>query len=416
MKKNTKQPKTISDNSSSGYDCDLTTCCTTLRALVSLTHENQVAAKQLCQPRDWCKPYWQSCNSNRSSSTNITHEDADVGCSGISLVLRVLHHVATATDATTTTASTSGGISVPNPQNTVGEKQIKYDICIYCLNILTNSVEATTTTTDNNNENSDHNDYSNNKKYYRKHFSSARHQISITKLHPLSQQPQTIQQNQQSCIHLDDIESSPNNNNLTHCYNSDMEIASSPQWLSTWVVDLTKPFRKEMLRSLFGQKQDPFESSLTDENLAHTKEDEKDDTNDWNQKLEESLVLAGNGFILLAWLLKRKQHPLDSIITKNSSCSGKTNWEEIWERTWAHCVKHACQSATSTLPPSPSPFIQTSSPTPNQHKKRRHGYELMIKTLKAFLNFYHYSMGGALSLAVVPPVVKLIAEIEGLDL
>ena len=39
----------------------------------------------------------------------------------------------------------------------------------------------------------------------------------------------------------------------------------------------------------------------------------------------------------------------------------------------------------------------------------------MIKTLKAFCNFYHYSVGD-LSVAVIAPVVKLIAGLEKIDM
>jgi len=46
----------------------------------------------------------------------------------------------------------------------------------------------------------------------------------------------------------------------------------------------------------------------------------------------------------------------------------------------------------------------------DQHGKST-GVMLMIKTLKAFCNFYHFSIG-ALSVAIVTPVVKLIAELE----
>ena len=80
---------------------------------------------------------------------------------------------------------------------------------------------------------------------------------------------------------------------------------------------------------------------------------------------EEFLVMAGNGFILLACLLRHHHHE-----------------------------KQLCDSILQHIPGTPP---QT----------------FIIKTLKAFCNFYHYSVGD-LSVAIVTPVAKLIQYLQTL--
>ena len=55
------------------------------------------------------------------------------------------------------------------------------------------------------------------------------------------------------------------------------------------------------------------------------------------------------------------------------------------------------------------------SEMPMDARGRRIGVTLIIKTLKAFCNFYHYSIGD-LSVAIVAPVLKLIRGLESIHI
>ena len=90
---------------------------------------------------------------------------------------------------------------------------------------------------------------------------------------------------------------------------------------------------------------------------------------------EGNLVTAGNGFVLLAYLMLEDE---------TSSSSSSSIRDKV--------VKEL-------------PIDESGSSG---------GIQYMIKTLKAFCNFYHYSVGD-LSVAVIAPIVKLIAGLEKLD-
>ena len=116
-------------------------------------------------------------------------------------------------------------------------------------------------------------------------------------------------------------------------------------WITRWVVNQTKTFQDVILQDNDSNNQQPIRDLETQE--------------------EEFLVMAGNGFILLACLLRHH-----------------------------HDEKQLCDSILHYIPgTSPQTFI--------------------IKTLKAFCNFYHYSVGD-LSVAIVTPVAKLIQYLQTL--
>jgi hypothetical protein len=125
-------------------------------------------------------------------------------------------------------------------------------------------------------------------------------------------------------------------------------------WLTTWLVGETGSFREAVVASTLGNAQ----SNHADRKL----ENEED----------ERLVTAGNGFVLLACLM----------LHKNGDTQGTTQ------------VRAVRQTILSKLPGDNAgdkvTFVQN--------------------TLTAFCNFYHYSIGD-LSVAVVAPVKKLIAEL-----
>jgi hypothetical protein len=125
-------------------------------------------------------------------------------------------------------------------------------------------------------------------------------------------------------------------------------------WLTRWVVSQTTSFRDAVAGSTFGSSPSKHASRQLD-----AQEDEK-------------LVAAGNGFVLLACLMEDNHGSTDSAVT-----------DGIRDLVLAQV---------------PGDDSDTS-------------ITFMKNTLKAFCNFYHYSIGD-LSVAVVAPVKKLIEQLE----
>ena len=117
----------------------------------------------------------------------------------------------------------------------------------------------------------------------------------------------------------------------------------------------------------FGEKKnDTAENSQQSRDLEHHE--------------DEFLVQAGNGFILLAYFL----------IGGNSTDS----------KPDSSLDKKICQE------------IMAEMPIDDDGKSR--GVALIVNTLKAFCNFYRYSIG-ELSVAVIDPVLKLISKLEKIN-
>ena len=97
---------------------------------------------------------------------------------------------------------------------------------------------------------------------------------------------------------------------------------------------------------------------------------------DLENREQEYLLTAGNGFILLAYLMKADDE-----------------------------VEGAPDELTSTI------RRAILSEMPTDGKGCEIGVTLMINTLKAFCNLYNYSLG-PLGVATVTPVLKLIKDLE----
>jgi hypothetical protein len=222
----------------------------TLRALLTLTHENKVAAREL---------------------EVLLHKRAE---SGLGVISRVLHASTAIIDAES------------------ADNKHKYDCSIFCLNILTNYLESGG-----------------------------------------------------SCLSLYEIP-------LT---NGASKVASVPRpflsWLAAWLVDQTSTFRDAVMESTFGSSPSKHSSRTLQGN-----EDEK-------------LVMAGNGFVLLAWVL-------------------------VGDDTRPAPLK-VCETIEAELPGSDPATKRT----------------FLRNTLKAFCNFYHASVGDV-SVVIVDPVKKLIRKLE----
>jgi len=141
---------------------------------------------------------------------------------------------------------------------------------------------------------------------------------------------------------------------------------SALQWLANWVVSQTSSYRDALVNGSFGQEN-------SDEQKIQMQEER-----DLEKHEKESLVVAGNGFVLLSCLMKC-----------NPSESTTVNETMVTEN-----IRKTILGAIPT----------------DEHGVSM-GTSYIIKTLKAFLNFYHYSVG-SLSVVVVTPVLKLIAALE----
>ncbi|KAL3763869.1 hypothetical protein ACHAW5_000415 [Stephanodiscus triporus] len=133
---------------------------------------------------------------------------------------------------------------------------------------------------------------------------------------------------------------------------------SGLSWLTRWVVSKTLGFQDSVMKGSFGSK-----TGSTDDNELESGE-------------EENLVTSGNGFVLLAYL-----------IVDDGSSSGRTS-----------------KSIRDTI----------LKELPIDNTGNSGGIYFIIKALKAFCNFYHYSVGD-LSVAVIAPVIKLISGLEKMD-
>lgn len=142
--------------------------------------------------------------------------------------------------------------------------------------------------------------------------------------------------------------------------------SSSLAWLASWLTDQTTSYRDAVMKGSFGDE------GLS---LSHGANEPRD----LEKHEEEYLVTAGNGFILLAYLMKAD----DEVDTVGDELT---------------------MSIRETI----------LSQMPTDDEGRDIGITLMIKTLKAFCNFYHFSIG-PLSVAIVTPVLKLIKDLENIQ-
>ena len=137
--------------------------------------------------------------------------------------------------------------------------------------------------------------------------------------------------------------------------------SSAVSWLAQWIVSKTSGFRGAVMKGSFGSTESAAIAGNDDSELRAGE--------------EGNLVTAGNGFVLLSYLM------LDDGATASSSSIRGIVKKEL----------------------------------PTDDAGDSGGVKFMIKTLKAFCNFYHDSVGD-LSVAVIAPIIKLIAGLEKLDI
>jgi hypothetical protein len=138
-------------------------------------------------------------------------------------------------------------------------------------------------------------------------------------------------------------------------------------WLSQWVVSQTESFRDGVMHGSFGKK--PEKTAI-----------ESQESNGFLDKdADENLITAGNGFILLACCM------IQSDLAHSST-------DEL-----SHSIRAIIHSKM-----------------PRNADGSSTGFTLIKNTLKAFCNFYYYSVRD-LSVAVVAPVKRLIGQLENIE-
>ena len=241
-------------------------------------------------------------------------------------------------------------LNLPKSSNNkylVNNEKCIYDAIIFCLNTLTNIAETPTL-------------------------------LEIVQRDILSS----------TVISNSDIEESnhkcKNGNEKFYCGSSTtaIEEQAALQWLSGWLVDETESYREMIMGGCYGGKKNDTKNKCTIHEERPLKKNE-----------EESLVIAGNGFVLLACLMKDSQcNSIENPIYHDTKEQKRINGVG----PLAFHIRH-----------------NVLSQMPKGNKIASGGINFMIKTLKAFLNFYHYSIGD-LSVAVVEPVLKLIDQLTKL--
>ena len=289
-----------------------------LKAITSLTHENRLAGEQLCKERSWCGDSRYTCDNmmSASSSTCSSEDGVRTPKSGIGIIFRVLELMIRTSDTNGEKDSSISSVSDGYQHHHQLDQKVVYDVRIFCLSILTNAAET---------------------------GKNARRELSKCTV---------------VCV----------DGNV----NANEQVLHRPaiQWLASWIVDQTHAFRSSLVEAVPSSSS----SQKSCNNGEKKKKKFQDDEGDLAAGEEESLNTTGNGFLLLACLLKR----------------------------WMDCSEEETRVREMILDEMPE--VEGSA--------RRVQY--IIAGLNAFLNFYHVSLDGALSDAIVTPVVKLIGELKQL--
>ena len=238
------------------------TASAALKTLTSLTHENAVASGQMLDSLPWGSDVPTSSQDSISS----------IHTTGFEIVFRYLFR--------TVSLMQTRGV----------QQKMMYDHTIFCLNILTNTVEMKP--------------------------DQAKRVIEAI------------------VVEVD-------------CGTQQRGIS----WLARWIVSMTSGFRESVMKGSFGSNA----SATVDNELKHGEDD--------------NLVTSGNGFVLLAYLMigdDFASREIRDIILKEM----------------------------------PIDQVGVSG-----------GIQFIVKVLKAFCNYYHYTVGD-ISVAVIAPVVKLISGLE----
>jgi hypothetical protein len=426
-----------------------------LATLTSLGHENVVAGTEMIQAR--AIPYYLSLPSPSHHHNR----------SGVRLVFELLQGLANEYDQDT-----------KQQQQQEESKKALYDCIIYCLNILTNCLDLSEDTDEeDNHKKEDDKTHAQSQVGPRAQqdllnaaslvYGSSRSLLSRVK----TEDTHATITTEEGGIALTSSNDHNDRAQPTSTENVNVNVPAV-QWLAKWVTKQTAVFRHSFVpNNNSANATDAAAASATDASssikqesniktehalqvvktepttstsIDNTAEEEEDVL---SHSEEESLVLAGNGFILLTLLMldkkkKNEKHPkpkqpasrsvsvsvnddrvrqmrqvvLQEISAEAKLGTGVTGTAPVPEMT--SCPNRQSpqseEGAGATGQNTNSPTTATSSVSTQRHAYAyAPAFDLVSNTLKAFLNYYHFSVG-ALSVAVVAPVVKLLAKLEEL--
>lgn len=157
-------------------------------------------------------------------------------------------------------------------------------------------------------------------------------------------------------------------------------------WLTRWVVTQTSTFQDVVMMDSIGS--DRNNQCNNDHATDIQNELENSQQRDLEHHEDEYLVQAGNGFILLACILVGDND------TKNGGINIMSNG------TITSVEQGILETVMNEMPKDTNGKCQ--------------GMKLIVNTLKAFCNYYRYSLGD-LSVAVVTPVLNLISKLEKIN-
>ena len=269
---------------------------TLIRLLTSLTHENEIAARQMMMSFTGMVGMNGQDNDNANSSVDSDDDNDSLRLTGVDILMMILYKLAT------------------QPTGLKGT-QHHYDIVILCLNTLTNVIDGP----------------------------GVKKSLS------------TFQVEQQQSSSLSSRRK-PKKGSTTR-------EQKFLEWMVSWLVEQTSSFREGLLHGTFGEKTESQQQRELSVELE--------------KGAQENLIMAGNGFVLLACMLAPMEDPED-------------------DQLRFHIQERVLQQL------------------PEANGKNRGGIVMVKNTLRAFCNFYHYSLG-ALSVAVVAPVKKLINQLDSIE-
>jgi len=246
------------------------------------------------------------------------------------------------------------------------EKIPSYDTCIFCLNILTNTIETMGEIAKTRILN-----YSLQEDRHARMTGLSQHNLH----------------NQCAVEEKMDSTSSENNDSFL-------------RWLANWIGNLIRvAFQSSTSADSYHIKDNTsMEGRRRTCNDADEREKKKED-DILSHKEVECLVLAGNGCILLTWLLKQP--------AMDQSHSQKHDNNHSYNVCGTSCNRDVCCIVIPELTQVVPQRIQ------DQNEKSENAIDVVVKTLKAFLNYYVFSVGES-SIVVVDPILKLLYDLEAM--
>jgi hypothetical protein len=247
------------------------------------------------------------------------------------------------------------------------EKIPSYDTCIFCLNILTNTIETMG-------------------------------EIAKTRILNYSlQEDRHARMTGRSRRNLHNQCAVEERMDSTNSENYDSFL----RWLTNWIGNLIRvAFQSSTSADCNHIKGTTnVDGRRRTCNDADEREKKKKEDDVLSQKEVECLVLAGNGCILLTWLMKKPG--MDQTHSQEQNNNHSYN---VCSTSWNRDV---CCIVIPELTQVVLLGIQ------DHNEINENAIDVVVKTLKAFLNYYVFSVGET-SIVVVDPILKLVSDLEAM--